>query len=106
LQSRSCWAATIIQQPLQEEAHIIIPLVCLHGCVIHWMNSLFLIHWPSVLWKRSLITLWSLLCAFMDLSFTGWRAYSSPTDNPCCLSKAYFHLLRIMCFSFFLFFSS
>lgn len=44
LQSRSCSAATIIQQPLQEEAHIMIPLVCLHGCIIHWMNSLFLIH--------------------------------------------------------------
>jgi hypothetical protein len=44
LQSRSCSAATIIQQPLQEEAHIMIPLVRLHGCIIHWMNILFLIH--------------------------------------------------------------
>jgi hypothetical protein len=44
LQSRSCSAATIIQQPLQEEAHIMIPVVCLHGCDIHWMKSLFLIH--------------------------------------------------------------
>jgi hypothetical protein len=43
-QLRSCSAATIIQQPLQEEAHIMVPLVCLHGCVIDWMKSLFLIH--------------------------------------------------------------
>jgi hypothetical protein len=63
-----------------------------------------LLHWQSVLSKRGLITLWSLLCASVDLSFTGWRACSSPTDNPCCPSEAYFHLLRIMCFSFFLFF--
>jgi len=67
-----------------------IPLVRLRGCIIHWMNILFLIHWPSVLLKWSLITLWSLLCASMDLSFTGWRACSSPTDNPCCPSEAYF----------------
>jgi hypothetical protein len=46
------------------------------------------------------------LCAFMDVSLTGWRVYSSSTDNPCCPSQAYFHLLRIMSFSFFLFFSS
>jgi hypothetical protein len=92
-------------KPSQQEAHIMIPLVRLRGWFIHWMNILFLIHWQSVLSKRSLITLWSLLCASMDLSFTGWRACSSPTDNPCCPSEAYFHLLRIMCFSFFLFFS-
>ncbi len=93
-------------KPLQQEAHIMIPLVRLRGCIIHWMNILFFIHWQSVLSKRSLVTLWSLLCASMDLSFTGWRACSSPIDNPCCPSEAYFHLLRIMCFSFFLFFSS
>jgi hypothetical protein len=93
-------------KPLQQEAHIMIPLVRLRGCIIHWMNILFLIHWQSVLSKRSLITQWSFLCASMDLSFTGWRACSSPTDNPCRPSEAYFHLLRIMCFSFFLFFSS
>jgi hypothetical protein len=93
-------------KPLQQEAHIMIPLVRFRGCIIHWLNILFLIHWQSVLSKRSLIALWSLLCASMDLSFTRWRACSSPTDNPCCPSKAYFHLLRIMCFSFFLFFSS
>jgi hypothetical protein len=44
LQLRSCSAATIIQQPLQEEAHIMIPLMRLHGCIIHWMNILFFIH--------------------------------------------------------------
>ncbi len=51
-----------------------IPLVRLRGWFVHWMNILFLIHWQSVLSKRSLITLWSLLCASMDFSFTGWRA--------------------------------
>jgi hypothetical protein len=44
LQSRSRSAATIIQQPLQEEAHIMMPLVRLRGCIIHWINILFLIH--------------------------------------------------------------
>jgi hypothetical protein len=35
LQSCSRSTTTIIQQPLQEEAHIMIPLVRLHGCIIH-----------------------------------------------------------------------
>jgi hypothetical protein len=31
-------------KPLQQGAHIMIPLVRLRGCIIHWMNILFLIH--------------------------------------------------------------
>ncbi len=79
-----------------------IPLVCLRGWFVHWMNILFLLHRQSVLSKRSLLALWSLLCASMDFSYTGWRACSSPTDNQCCPSEAYFHL---MCFFLFFCFS-
>jgi hypothetical protein len=31
-------------KPLQQEAHIMIPLVRLRGWFVHWMNMLFLIH--------------------------------------------------------------
>jgi hypothetical protein len=41
-------------------------------------------------YKRKL-TLWSLLCAFMDVSFTGWIVYSSSTDHLCCRSEALSH---------------
>jgi hypothetical protein len=41
-------------------------------------------------YKRKL-TLSSLLCAFMDVLFTGWIVYSSSTDNLCCRSEALSH---------------
>ncbi len=36
--------------------HTMIPLVCLHGFLVHWMKSLFLTYWQSVLSKRSLFS--------------------------------------------------
>jgi hypothetical protein len=36
--------------------HTMIPLVCLHGFLVHWMKSLFLTYWQSVLSKQSLFS--------------------------------------------------